>query len=146
VNRLPALAVALVVAVAGSGAATAAHSSASPADVARAWSNALNANDNVAAARLFAANAHVVQPNVDGFLTSRAIAIAFNASLPCAGRIVAVTVTGNRAVATFVLGERPKHHCDAPGVKAAALFVVRNGKITLWQQVAVPKAGSGPIA
>ena len=145
-NRLLALAATLAVAAAGSGAAIAAHSAASPEAVARAWSKALNANDNAAAAKLFAHNAHVVQPGVDGFLSSRAIAIAFNASLPCGGRVVAVDVTGNRAVATFLLGERPKHHCDAPGVKAAALFVVRNGKITLWQQVAVPKAGSGPIA
>jgi limonene-1,2-epoxide hydrolase len=146
VKRLLALAAVLVVATAGAEAATAAPRSASPEAVARAWSKALNANDNVAAAKLFAPNAHVVQPGVDGRLATRAIAIAFNASLPCAGRIVAVTVTGNRAVATFVLGERPKHHCDAPGIKAAALFVVHNGKITLWQQVAVPKAGGGPIA
>jgi len=148
VNRLLALAALLVMAVTGSGAAIAARSSASPEAVARAWSKALNANDNAAAAALFAKNAHVVQPGIDGRLTTRAIAIAFNASLPCAGKVVAVTVHGSRAVATFVLGERPKHHCDAPGVKAAALFVVRNGKIILWQQVAVPKptTGKGPIA
>jgi len=136
----------LVVAVAGSGAATAARRSASPAAVARAWSKALNANDNVAAAKLFAPNAHVVQPGVDGVLRTRALAVLFNASLPCAGHITNVTVRGNRAVATFVLGERPKHRCDAPGVKAAALFVVRNGRITLWQQVAVPKPSPGKIA
>ena len=52
---------------------------------------------------------------------------------------MSIRVKGNRATATFVLGERPKHHCDGPGTKAAALFVVRNGKIVLWQQVAVPK-------
>jgi limonene-1,2-epoxide hydrolase len=143
VDRFLALAALLVVAATGSGAATAAHDSASPAAVARAWSKALNANDNVAAAKLFAPNARVVQPGVDGRLTSRAIAIAFNASLPCAGKIVAVTVHGNRATATFVLGERPKHHCDAPGAKAAALFVVRDGKITLWEQVAVPNPDAG---
>ena len=45
---------------------------------------------------------------------------------------------GNRVVATFVLGKRPKHRCDGPGQKAAALFVVRRGKIVLWEQVAVP--------
>jgi limonene-1,2-epoxide hydrolase len=111
--------------------------------VARAWSKALNANDNVRAAELFAPNARIVQRAVDVRLTSRALAIAFNASLPCAGRIVAVTVHGNRAVATFVLGERPKHHCDGPGVKAAALFVVRGGKIILWEQIAVPKPNAG---
>jgi hypothetical protein len=79
-------------------------------------------------------------------LRTRALAVLFNASLPCAGHITNVTVRGNRAVATFVLGERPKHRCDAPGVKAAALFVVRNGRITLWQQVAVPKPSPGKIA
>jgi len=109
-----------------------------PRDVVRAWSAALNANDNERAARLFAPNARVVQPGIDVPLTSHKLAVAFNASLPCAGRIVAITVVGNRATATFVLGERPKHRCDAPGVKAAALFVVRAGKIVRWQQVAVP--------
>jgi hypothetical protein len=120
-----------------------ATSSASPAAVARAWSNDLNANRNTAAARLFAPNARVVQPGVNVVLTSRALAIGFNNALPCAGRIVAIQVHGNRATATFILGQRPKHHCDAPGVKAAALFVVRNGKITLWKQVPVPDPNAG---
>jgi limonene-1,2-epoxide hydrolase len=120
-----------------------ATSSASPAAVARAWSKDLNANRNAAAARLFAPNARVVQPGVDVRLTSRALAIGFNDALPCAGRIVAIQVHGNRATATFVLGRRPKHHCSSPGVKAAALFVVRNGKIVLWQQVAVPDPNAG---
>jgi limonene-1,2-epoxide hydrolase len=109
-----------------------------PRDVVRAWSAALNANDNERAARLFALNARVVQPGIDVPLTSHKLAVAFNDSLPCAGKIVAITVNGNRATATFVLAERPKHKCDAPGVKAAALFVVRAGKIVRWQQVAVP--------
>ena len=42
---------------------------------------------------------------------------------------------GLAATATFVLGRRPKHRCDAPGAKAAAVFTVRNGKIVRWQQV-----------
>jgi hypothetical protein len=137
----------LVVALMGSGAATAVRSSASSASVARAWSKALNANRNVAAAQLFAPNARVLQPGVNLVLRSRKLAVEFNNALPCAGRIVAMQVHGNRAIATFVLGPRPKHHCTTPGTKAAALFVVRNGKITLWQQVAVPKpTPGGPIA
>jgi limonene-1,2-epoxide hydrolase len=120
-----------------------ATSSSSPTAVARAWSDDLNANRNAAAARLFAPNARVVQPGVDVVLTSRALATRFNDALPCAGRIVAVQAHGNRVVATFVLGQRPKHHCSAPGVRAAALFVVRNGKITLWKQVAVPNPDAG---
>jgi limonene-1,2-epoxide hydrolase len=120
-----------------------ATSSASPAAVARAWSRNLNANHNVAAARLFARDARVVQPGVDVVLTTRDLAIGFNDALPCAGRIVAIQVHGDRAVATFVLGQRPKHHCASPGVKAAALFVVRGGKIMLWKQVAVPNPDAG---
>ena len=124
-----------VLALAAAGTAQAA---ATPAQVARAWSKALNANNNVAAANLFAHNARVIQPGLDVRLSSHALAVAFNESLPCAGRIIAMQVTGNRATATFVLGERPKHRCDAPGAKAAAVFTVRGGKIIRWQQVAVP--------
>ena len=128
----------LVGAVLAMAAAGTAQAAAKPAEVVRAWSRALNSNDNEHAARLFAHNARVVQPGVDVRLNSHALAVAFNASLPCAGRVVEVSVKGNRATATFVLAERPKHRCDAPGVKAAALFVVRRGKIVLWQQVPVP--------
>jgi limonene-1,2-epoxide hydrolase len=126
-------------------AARTAQAAVTPAQVVHAWSKALNANRNVAAANLFAHNARVIQPGVDVRLNSHALAVAFNASLPCAGRIVAITVKGDQATATFVLGERPKHRCDAPGAKAASVFTVRNGKIIRWQQVAVP-APSGPTA
>jgi len=129
----------LVAAVLAMAAAGTAQAAATPAAVVRAWSRALNTNDNERAARLFAPNARVVQPGVDVRLNTHALAVAFNAALPCAGRIVEIRVSGNRATATFVLGERPKHRCDAPGVKAAALFVVRRGKIVLWQQVPVPE-------
>ena len=128
----------LVGAVLALAAAGTAQAAATPAQVARAWSKALNANNNVAAANLFAHNARVIQPGLDVRLSSHALAVAFNESLPCAGRIIAMQVTGNRATATFVLGERPKHRCDAPGAKAAAVFTVRGGKIIRWQQVAVP--------
>jgi SnoaL-like domain len=132
-RRLVLVAVVIVAAV-GAGDAAAVTP---PASVVRAWSNALNANQNVRAANLFAPGARVVQPGVDVALSSRALAIAFNESLPCAGKILAVKVRGNRATATFRLGQRPKHRCDAPGAKAAAVFVVRNGKIVRWQQVPV---------
>jgi hypothetical protein len=117
----------------------------SPAAIVRAWSSALNANHNAAAARLFAPNARILQGPLDARLTSPQLARAFNASLPCAGRIVRLTVEGNRATATFVLGHRPRHTCTAArGEKAAAVFVVRAGKIVLWEQVQVPKAGGPP--
>ncbi len=139
-KRLVLVGAALALAAAGT-----AQAAAKPAQVARAWSKALNANNNVAAADLFALNARVIQPGLDVRLNSYALAVAFNESLPCAGRIVAVQVNGNRATATFVLGQRPKHRCDAPGAKAAAVFTVRDGKIVRWQQVPVP-APSGQTA
>lgn len=110
----------------------------SPAQVVRAWSKALNADDNVAAGALFAPNARVVQGPLDVRLGTRTLAVEFNASLPCAGKIVELRTTGDRVTATFVLGERPKHRCDAPGGKAAAQFEIRNGKIVLWKQIPVP--------
>ncbi|HEY2541508.1 MAG TPA: nuclear transport factor 2 family protein [Gaiellaceae bacterium] len=119
----------------------------SPPAIVRAWSAALNRDDNAAAAKLFAPNARIVQGPLDVRLTSPKLALAFNASLPCAGRIVGITVRGDTAVATFVLGHRPKHTCNAArGEKAAAAFVVRNGRIVLWEQVAVPKKLGAPPA
>jgi limonene-1,2-epoxide hydrolase len=147
VERLAALGAALAVAAAGSGAAQATTVTPSPGAVVRAWSKALNANDNAAAGRLFAKNARVIQGQLDARIPTQALAAAFNSSLPCAGRIVRMTVKGNEVLATFVLGHRPKHTCDGPGQKAAALFVVQKGKITLWEQVAVPPPpSSGPSA
>ena len=147
-QRLAALAAALAVAAACTGAALATTDTPSPAAVVRAWSKALNANDNEAAGRLFARNARIVQGTLDARIPTQALAAMFNNTLPCAGRVVAMQVNGDTVVATFVLGHRPKHKCDAPGQKAAALFVVKKGKITLWAQVAVPPATkkSGPTA
>lgn len=111
----------------------------SPAAIVRSWSAALNANHNATAGSLFAPNARILQGPLDVRLTTPQLATAFNASLPCAGRIIRITVNGNRATATFVLGHRPRHVCRAqPGEKAAALFVVRDGKIVLWEEVPVP--------
>jgi hypothetical protein len=115
----------------------------SPPAIVRAWSRALNANDNEAAAALFALRARVVQPGVDVRLTPQ-LAVAFNASLPCGGRITNLRVEGDRVTATFVLTERPGHRCDAPKQKAAALFVVRRGLIVRWQQVKVAQATPPP--
>jgi limonene-1,2-epoxide hydrolase len=109
-----------------------------PEEVVRAWSKALNANDNEGAARLFAPNAQVLQGGLALRLQNHRIAVAFNASLPCSGTIVAIRKAGTQVLATFVLGERPKHQCDAPGGKASAVFDVRAGKIVLWAQVANP--------
>lgn len=108
-----------------------------PPAIVRAWSRELNANHNAAAAKLFAPKARVIQPGVDVRLTPT-LALAFQESLPCGGRILELRRKGTQVTAIFRLTERPGHRCDAPGGKAAAVFVVRDGKIVLWHQIPVP--------
>ena len=113
------------------------HSS-SPESVARAWSAALNRNDNEAAAKLFAPDAQVVQ---EGVLTlhSHRDAVHWNASLPCGGRIASMErQADDEVLVIFHLNGRPGHQCDGPGDDAAALFTVVHGKIVIWHETTVP--------
>ena len=106
--------------------------------VVRAWSQALNSDDNETAARLFAPGAEVVQGDTAIRLQTRADAIAWNAALPCSGRILSIRSRGNTATATFLLGDRRHSRCDGPGERATAIFRVRRGKIVLWHQTGNP--------
>ena len=107
----------------------------SPSSVVRAWSQALNAGDNDAAADLFAPDAEVVQGSVVVTLHTHADAVAWNTDLPCSGKIVSLSAQGPVVRATFVLGDRKSSPCDGPGKRAAAVFRIRRGKIVLWHQV-----------
>ena len=49
-------------------------------------------------------------------------------------------IDGDQVTATFELGQRPGHHCDAPGAVAYAVFQVLDGKIVLWNQIEGPAA------
>jgi limonene-1,2-epoxide hydrolase len=106
----------------------------SPESVVRAWSQELNQGDNQAAAKLFAPGAEVVQAGTTQRLETQAQAEAWNAALPCSGRIVSIRTHGDTTTATFVLGDRQQSKCDGPGQRATAIFRVRNGKIVLWHQ------------
>jgi hypothetical protein len=102
----------------------------------RAWSRALNAGDNEAAAALFAVGARIEQ--FDFILRVRRLedAVLWNRTLPCSGEIVRLTTRGKEeATATFLLGDRDTSACDAPGGEAVALFRVRDGKIVLFRQL-----------
>jgi len=113
---------------------------ASAPDVVRAWSAALDRNDNEQAARLFAGGAQIIQ-NGELTLVTHADAVRWNAALPCGGRISHLEVRGKTQVlAVFELQERPQHRCDTNGGQAAAIFEVENGRIVLWHQTAVPDA------
>ena len=115
-----------------------AKKTASAPEVVRAWSAALDRNDNEQAARLFADGAQIVQ-NGEATLTTHADAVRWNAALPCGGRISHLEVRGNgQVLAVFELEERPQHRCDGNGAQAAAIFQVEHGRIVLWHQTAVP--------
>lgn len=134
--RIAAAAAALGLTVAGCG-----SGGPSTESVVRAWSHELNTGDNNGAANLFAPDAEVVQAGTTLRLKTHAQAVAWNAALPCSGRLVSITTHGNLARATFVLGNRPTSKCDGPGQRATAIFRVKKGKIVLWHQ-----AGSaGPL-
>ena len=102
----------------------------------RAWSEAVNSGDNEAAAELFARGARVVQAGHVRRLETRAEAIAWNAGLPCSGRVLSIATRGNTARATFLLRDRETSRCDGPGSRTTALFRVRDGRIVLWHQLA----------
>jgi limonene-1,2-epoxide hydrolase len=109
-------------------------SSPSAESVVRAWSQALNSDDNVRAADLFAPGAEVVQAGQVVTLRTHAQAVRWNSRLPCSGRIVSIRSDGQSATATFELGDRRHSRCDGPGQRATAIFRVVNGKIVLWHQ------------
>jgi limonene-1,2-epoxide hydrolase len=107
----------------------------SPADVVRAWGKALNAGDNEAAARQFAADAKVVAGDSIRVLHNEQQAVAFNANLPCGGRIDDLEAVGAEVTATIVLADRGNHRCHGAGERAAIVFRVRDGRIALFNQV-----------
>ena len=117
-------------------AATAACGGSPPSteSVVRAWSQALNTDDNERAADLFARGAEVVQGDTVTTLHTHGEAVAWNSHLPCSGEITSITTKGDTATATFKLGDRPHSRCDGPGQNATAIFRVVKGKIVLWHQ------------
>jgi hypothetical protein len=120
-------------------------SSPSTESVVRAWSQQLNSGDNEGAAKLFAPGAEVVQAGMTARLETHAEALAWNAGLPCSGRIVSITSTGDTARAVFLLGDRQKSKCDGPGRRTTAIIRVQEGKIVLWHQTATaPAVPAGP--
>jgi limonene-1,2-epoxide hydrolase len=102
--------------------------------VVRAWSAALNQDDNDTAGSLFAKGAEIVQNGHVLTLRTRHEAVAWNSALPCSGRIVSIHTHGQTATATFVLGNRRHSQCDGPGQETTAIFKVVRGKIVLWHQ------------
>jgi hypothetical protein len=116
----------------------------SPESVVRAWSQELNTGDNQGAAKLFAPGAEIVQAGTTIRLDTQAQALAWNTALPCSGRIVSITTSGDITRATFILGDRQDQKCDGPGQRATAIVKVKKGKIVLWHQTSTSPAPVGP--
>ncbi len=115
-----------------------AHKAQTPEQVARAWSAALNKDDNKAAGALFAKNAQVLQGDVTVLRNSHD-ATQWNSLLPCGGSIVSVIRQAtDEVLVVFRLQGRAQHACDGPGDAAAAIFRVEHGKIVFWHQVPPP--------
>jgi len=114
------------------------HKAQTPEQVARAWSAALNRDDNAAAGALFAKDAQAIQGDVT-LLHTKFEATRWNALLPCGGEVVGISRQAkDEVLVVFRLQERKYHVCDGPGQQAAAVFRVEHGKIMLWHQVPVP--------
>ena len=122
------------------------NSAPSTQSVVRAWSQALNAEDNKGAADLFAPGAEIVQGSSITRLRTHADAEAWNSALPCSGRIVSIKTHGQTARATFELGDRQHSRCDGPGDRATAIFRVVKGKIVLWHQTPSSTAPPPPTS
>jgi hypothetical protein len=108
----------------------------SPEEVVRAWSDALNHGLNGDAGALFAAGAVAVSGTGEELvLSTREEAASFNASLPCQGKIIAISTEETRVTATFLLDMRGTFACPAPGTVDTAVITVEDGKIVRWEQL-----------
>jgi hypothetical protein len=123
------VALVLVLGAAGCGGASA-------EEVVRSWSDALNHGLDGDAGALFAADAIAVSGTGEEIvLHTQADATRFNASLPCQGRIIALSSDENRVTATFLLDQRGTFACPSPATVDTAVFTVEDGKIVRWEQL-----------
>ena len=83
--------------------AASADSPAATKRIVRTWSARLNAYDNAGVARLFARPAVFVQGGAALRLETYSDIALWHSLLPCAGRIVSISVKGENATAVFVL-------------------------------------------
>jgi hypothetical protein len=102
--------------------------------VLRAWTQAVNEDDNVRAASYFAPNAVEINPEGERTpIPDQATAIALNTSLGCSAQIQSLNTHGDTATSVVKLGERRSNPggCGADvGRRLPVSITIRNGKIT----------------
>ena len=86
---------------------------------------------------MFAVGAKVIAGDSIRILRNRDQAVAFNAGLPCSGRIVKLKAAGAEVTATFELADRATHRCHGVGERGSIIFHIRDGKIVVFDQIGV---------
>jgi limonene-1,2-epoxide hydrolase len=131
-TRAQRLLIVLAVAAAGCGGS----SQRTPAQVVRAWSAALNRDDEEAASALFGPKAVFVAGDYQTVLRTRAEVLAFHRAMGWCGPIVRLVANGNEVEAQFSLASRPSGHCERGGrERGSVAFRVRDGKIVRFDQI-----------
>ena len=102
--------------------------------VIRRWLAAVRASDFEKAASYFAIPSRVQNGPEPQTLDNPAVAIAWNASLPCGAVLTSIQPGFDGAVvARFRLTERPGGDCGSgTGAPAASRIKIRDGRITEW--------------
>jgi hypothetical protein len=103
-----------------------------PEEVVLGWADATAHDLDADAARYFAPGAQVRYASKLVVLRTRADAEAFNASLPCQGRVVAMSRDGDVVTAVFVLDNRHTFACGGVGTGDTVSFTIVGGKIAVW--------------
>ena len=111
--------------------------------VLRGWGKALRHDRSARAASYFTVPAIVAQGNAL-FLRSAADVKRFNASFPCAARLLHVQPDGRFVIGTFELTPRPQHKCSAAGDLLRVAFALRRRKIAEWREVPQPSQPGPP--
>ncbi len=108
----------------------------------RGWNEAINGDDNEAAAAFFVEGATIEQSGKKFTIASKDIAVRWLSGFSCGARITSMEGSNGSVIVQLTLEERPNHTCGAPGVPAAVEFVLNDSKIHVWRQVAVAIPGS----
>jgi hypothetical protein len=110
------------------------------------WVGALRKGDLDRAAGYFALPSVVQNGTPPIRLTSRKDARTFNQSLPCGARLIKADAAERSITATFRLTDRPGGDCGpGAGSEARTRFVLRSGKIAVWERLADEPEIRGPV-
>lgn len=129
----------------GPGASGGKPATAAETRVIRRWAALVAKGDPAGAAALFSVPAllQIVPGGPTLTARDRSVLRGFNASLPCAAKLVRATRRGPYADALFTLGPRPGQPPTSCRGTARTAFRIRAGRIHEWRRL--PDTGSPPV-